>query len=196
MTTREVKQIVAERKDPAPTGGHLSAQEYLKAREEEDEHFRDLMWRFRDRFADCLRVCDSRQDGIFSLKERFKYSASHDASGGWYGSPKGLTAYGADKKAVERTWTETWDHLAVIALQDAGKRKAEPEGHLMISGWMPGGTNPGHPCVCAVLMDFRGDGELKRAFYRWTGKRWEFDVIDEEVAISPTKWMEIPEVEA
>ena len=83
--------------------------------------------------------------------------------------------------------------MAVLTLQEAARSKAEVQ--MMISGWMPGGTNPEHACTCAVLVDIRNDGKLHKSFYRWTGKRWEFDVIDEEVAILPTKWVEIPEVE-
>lgn len=125
LTTRDVKQIVQERKaEPEkPQAGCRSMREYLREREEEDERFRNLLWRFRNAFADCLRVCDTRQDGIYSLKERFKYASSGGPDGGWNGSPKGLTAYGSDRKRIERTWTEVWDHLAVIALQDAGYEK-------------------------------------------------------------------------
>ena len=125
LTKRDIQKIVQERKaEPEkPQSSSRSAQEYLREREEEDERFRNLLWRFRSAFADCLRVCDTRQDGIYSLKERFKYAASSGPNGGWNGSPKGLTAYGSDRKRIERTWTEVWDHLAVIALQDAGYEK-------------------------------------------------------------------------
>jgi hypothetical protein len=93
-----------------------------------------------------------------------------------------------------RTWTEVWDHLAVLTLQEAALPKPEPEGQLMISGWMPGGTNPGHPCTCAAVIRLPS-GNAKKTFYRWSGTRWEFDGIDEKVAILPLKWMELPEVE-
>lgn len=195
LTAREVKQIVAERRDPAPASARYSAEEYLLKREEEDRRFKELVHRFSERFLMCLVVGGSRQDGVVSLKEQLKRSASHSASGGWYGSQKGLTVYDADKKPIERTWTEVWDCLAVLTLQEAARPKPEPEGQMMISGWMPGGTNPGHACTCAVLVDFREDGNLHKAFYRWTGKRWEFDKFDEAVAIQPTKWMELPEIE-
>lgn len=197
LTTREVKQIVAERKaEPVVVQPERqSVDAYLAEREEEDWKFRELLQRFSDRFLRCLVVCGSRQDGILSLKERLKWSARHSPTGGWYGSPKDLTLYGADKKTIKRTWTEVWDHLAVLTLQEAARPKPKPEGQLMIAGWMPGGTNPGHPCTCAVLVDIRQDGRLHKAFYRWSGTRWEFDAIDEQVAILPVKWMELPEVE-
>lgn len=127
LTKRDIQKIVQERKtEPEkPQFSSRSEQEYLREREEEDERFRNLLWRFRSAFADCLRVCDTRQDGIYSLKERFKYAASGGPNGGWQGSPKGLTAYGSDRQRIERTWTEVWDHLAVIALQDVGYETGE-----------------------------------------------------------------------
>ena len=197
LTTREVKQIVAERKEETTGTPRERAELYLIERAAEDLRFRDLLrengrWM---RFAESCSAAGNRAAGIDILKNTWRNAGGGSANFGYRGSPKGLSIHGREECLVERTWTEVWDCLAVIALQDAAKRKAEPEGQLMISGWMPGGTNPGHPCVCAVLLDFRGDGELKRAFYRWTGKTWWFDAIDEEVAILPEKWMEMPETE-
>lgn len=194
LTTREVKQIVAERKaEPVKVQPERqSVDVYLAEREEEDWKFRELLQRYSDRFLRCLLVGGSRQDGIMSLKEQLKRSANHSSVGGWYGSPKDLTLYGADKKPIKRTWTEVWDHLAVLTLQEAARPKPEPEGQLMMNGWMPGGTNPGHPCTCAAVIRLPS-GNAKRTFYRWNGTRWEFDDIDEEVAILPVKWVELPE---
>lgn len=69
---------------------------------------------------------------------------------------------------------------------------ALPEGQLMICGWMPGGTTPKEPCMCAVLVDL-GRDELYRTYYRWSGKAWTFDDIDEPVSIDPTAWLALPE---
>lgn len=67
-----------------------------------------------------------------------------------------------------------------------------PECQLMICGWMPGGTNPKEPCLCAVLIDL-GKEELSRSYYRWSGKEWEFADIDEKVALDPIAWLALPE---
>ena len=130
LTTREVKQIVKERatvgvdlgKDPDRSVD--AVQDYLAARRQEDERFESLLYKYRDAFLPSLRVCEDRKDGIFILKERFKYSSSGSSTGGWAGSPKGLGVHNGDFHMIERTWTEVWDMLAVIALQEAGKAKS------------------------------------------------------------------------
>lgn len=125
-----VKQIVKERatvgvdlgKDPDRSVD--AVQDYLAARRQEDERFESLLYKYRDAFLPSLRVCEDRKDGIFILKERFKYSGSGSSTGGWAGSPKGLGVHNGDFHMIERTWTEVWDMLAVIALQEAGKAKS------------------------------------------------------------------------
>ena len=197
LTTRDVKQIVQERKaEPEkPQAGCRSVEEYLREREQEDGEYREILREMRDQLGKHLEFAQTRQDGIGVLKQVFSNRGGTAGKDAFYtGRGVGLDLHRLRGPNIKRTWTEVWDHLAVLALQEAARPK--PEGQLMIAGWMPGGTNPGHSCTCAVLVDLRGEGDLKKAFYRWTGKRWEFDAIDEEVAILPVKWMEIPEVEA
>ena len=193
LTTREVKQIVAKRKQPGYA--EQKAQEYLAQREEEEELFWGLLRRFRERFANILRLCGDRREGIDIMKLQLKYAAQHSSDGGWTGSPKGVKFYGADHVYVERTWTEIWDVMAVMALQEAGRKQPEPEGQLTIVGYMPGGTNPGREsglCVCMMQLD--PDKEPAPMLLYWDGAKceWQFKhgaAVEQE----PVGWMRLPE---
>ena len=134
LTTRDVKQLVAERK--VVSGVDLAegqsfsvdaAHAYVAARAAEQERFFELLWEYRDTFSDVLRVCEDRKDGIFMLKERFKYSSSRFGTSGFSGSSKGLQLCGEDRVYIERTWTEVWDMLAVMALQEIGQNAKQKE---------------------------------------------------------------------
>ena len=85
---------------------------------DESERYADLLLRYRDKFSEPLRVCEDREDGIFTLKERFKYAGGGSIKGGFDGSPKGLELYGEDKRKIFRPWSAVWDMLAAMALQD------------------------------------------------------------------------------
>lgn len=202
LTTRDVKQIVAERK--VVVGVDLAkgqsfsvdaAQTHLKQRKDETERFESLLYQYRKEFLKALSVCDSRQDGIFVLKERFKYSANGSNAGGWSGQPKGLGLHGGDFRCIERTWTEVWDMLAVMALQEVGRKNTEPEGQLVIAGYMPAGTNPGREsglCVCMMQMD--PEKEPAPMLLYWDGEKceWQFKhgaAVEQE----PVGWMRLPE---
>lgn len=196
LTKRDIQKIVQERKaEPEkPQAGCRSVEEYLQERAQEDGEYREILREMRDQLGRHLEFAQTRQDGISVLKRIFSNRGGMAGADVLYtGRGVGLEVHRLRGNHIKRSWTEVWDHLAVLALQEAARPK--PEGQLMISGWMPGGTNPGHPCSCAVLLDLYGDGKLKKTFYYWTGTEWQFDDIDEEVAILPVKWMEIPEVE-
>lgn len=194
LTTREVKQIVAERKEP--NYAEQRAQEYLAERQDENERFWDLLWDCKDSFFDALRVCEDRRDGIFMLKERFKYRSASSCRAGFAGNPKGLKLWGDDRLYVERTWTEVWDMLAVMALQEAGRKPEAPEGQLTIAGYMPGGTNPGAEsglCVCMMQLDPERDPTPMLLFWDGASGRWRFEHGGATVDMEPLGWMRLPE---
>ena len=108
-----------------------NVQAFLKSREAaakkaEDEQFSELLFRYRASFSSPLRVCEDREDGIFTLKERFKYSGCGSSKGGFEGSPKGLTLYGTDKQRIFRPWAAVYDMLAAMALQDGPVEAEDP----------------------------------------------------------------------
>lgn len=196
LTTREVKQIVAERKG---TGFHQEAADYLLERANEDERYRMLLQGDGDwlRFAESISMAGNRQAGIEILKHRWRNSGGTYMRGGYTGSPKGLRLHGEDHVYIERTWTEVWDMLAVMALQEAGGKpqQAEPEGQLVIAGYMPAGTNPGREsglCVCMMQLD--PEKEPAPMLLYWDGAKceWQFKhgaAVEQE----PVGWMRLPE---
>lgn len=196
LTTREVKQIVAERKT---TDFHQKATDYLLERANEDERYRMLLQGDGDwlRFAESISMAGNRQAGIEILKHRWRNSGGTYMRGGYTGSPKGLRLHGEDHVYIERTWTEVWDMLAVMALQEAGKKpqQAEPEGQLVIAGYMPAGTNPGREsglCVCMMQLD--PEKEPAPMLLYWDGAKceWQFKhgaAVEQE----PVGWMRLPE---
>lgn len=196
LTTREVKQIVAERKT---TDFHQNATDYLLERANEDERYRMLLQGDGDwlRFAESISMAGNRQAGIEILKHRWRNSGGTYMRGGYTGSPKGLRLHGEDHVYIERTWTEVWDMLAVMALQEAGRKpqKAEPEGQLVIAGYMPAGTNPGREsglCVCMMQLD--PEKEPAPMLLYWDGAKceWQFKhgaAVEQE----PVGWMRLPE---
>ena len=200
LTTREVKQIVAERKhDPTPQ----SVTDYLQERQAEDARFRELLQEPFERFARRLAVSETRQDGIRDLKESFSGAGGLNVRTDWMGSAKGLrlrevrtgSAISSVSPAIERTWTEVWDHLAVLAIQTVGRKKQEPEGQLTIAGYMPGGTNPGREsgmCVCMMQLDPEKDPTPMLLYWDGTKCEWQFkhgSAVEQE----PVGWMRLPE---
>ena len=194
LTTREVKQIVAERKQSGYA--EQRAQEYLAERDRQEEIYKDLLWKMREPFAKTLRLCRDRQEGIDVLKHQFRHSGSESADAGWHGNNKGLQVHGPDFQYIGRTWTEVWDMLAVMALQEAGRKQPEPEGQLTIAWWMPGGTNPGSESgLCACMMPLNPMGEPVAKVLYWDGVLgvWKFSKGGEAVKMEPVGWMRLPE---
>ena len=190
LTKREVQQVVREKKTPSVY--EQSAQAYLDQRAEEDELFRELLGFWWKQFASTASIADARHMGVDALKASYKFAASGGPDGGWRGTEKGLEVYGKDRKVIQRTWTEVWDCLAVLALQEVSW--AQPEGQLMICGWMPGGTTPREPCLCACMMDLGGDSPVVKVLW-WDGYGWLFKKMGQEVQLEPMAWLALPEYE-
>ena len=76
--------------------------------------------------------------------------------------------------------------------------ESAPIGQVVISGWMPGGTNPGHSCQCVVdfIFDDEKDGLSFRRMVDWNAimGRWEFH-YGAAVDATPVRWMELPEIQ-
>ena len=71
---------------------------------------------------------------------------------------------------------------------------AQPEGQLVFSGWMPGGTTPATPCDVVADFDMGGTKELRRCC-RWNGKEFLFDKGGVSIDLPPIRWMMLPETE-
>lgn len=80
----------------------------------------------------------------------------------------------------------------LLGLTDDPHPAALPDGQLVLNGWMPGGTTPREPCLCAAWLDLGGPEPVPRFFY-WDGSAWLFKKGGETVQISPEAWMAMPE---
>ena len=87
--------------------------------------------------------------------------------------------------------------LAVMALQEAGRNdhQPEPEGQLVIAGYMPEGTNPGREsglCVCMMRLDPEKDPSPMLLYWDGAKCEWQFKhgaAVEQE----PVGWMRLPE---
>lgn len=116
LSRREFAQAVQQKK-AFRTEDRASA--YLLEREKDEALYRGLLftdglWR---RFARSIGGSQNRADGIAALKARWRNTSCSFGSGGYDGTAKGLILWGTDGLRIERTWTEVWDLLAVMALQ-------------------------------------------------------------------------------
>lgn len=94
--------------------------DYMAQREKDDREFLRICRKYFLAKAVNAGVPRTRGEGIRELKTRFAHAG---AGGGYFeyeGSPKGVKLRRARGPWIERTWTETWDALAVAALMKAG----------------------------------------------------------------------------
>ena len=71
---------------------------------------------------------------------------------------------------------------------------AQPEGQLVICGWMPVGTNPGESGWCVCMMALDPVKPLPKVLW-WDGYIWRFRPGGEEARMEPVAWMRLPEYE-
>ena len=70
-----------------------------------------------------------------------------------------------------------------------------PTGQMMIMGWMPGGTNPAHPCNCVTKFEVNDEhGRFAtQMLCRWNGENFCFPHNGATIDMQPVKWIELPE---
>lgn len=70
-----------------------------------------------------------------------------------------------------------------------------PGQQLVLAGWMPGGTTPGHDCECVAMVNIGDGGKPTKTSLYWMNGIWHYGsqprspVVRDEVLA----WMEIPE---
>lgn len=88
----------------------------------------------------------------------------------------------------------TTDYLFGLT-DDPKPPAAQPEGQMVLAGWMPGGTNPGaEPGWCVCLMSAYGDDPRPKAMW-WNGHEWLFAPEGVSASLDPVGWMRLPEYE-
>lgn len=68
----------------------------------------------------------------------------------------------------------------------------EPEGQMVLAGWMPGGVDPGEPGLFAAVLDL--DGKPLKRLLRWQGGQWTLDPTSTEVCVPVLWWLRLPPV--
>ena len=116
LSRREFAQAVQQKKASY-------AQESDIDHDEEDELFWRLLYSHRFIFWESLRCCGDRKSGIYLLKARYSTAGQGGPDGGFLGDAKGLKLYGPDRVYISRSWACVFDLLAVMALQDVGRRQ-------------------------------------------------------------------------
>lgn len=72
--------------------------------------------------------------------------------------------------------------------------RPEPEGQLVLSGWMPGGTLPFQ--AGDVVADFDlGEGTINRMICFFDGRAFRFKNHGATIDLKPVRWMTLPPVE-
>lgn len=145
-----------------------------------------LDWRHIEA-AFCARVAKHRQETGMTRKE---FAASIGEYPGTYAAWENRSLPGCDRvPKLALALGVTTDYL--FGLTDDPKPPALPEGQLIISGYMPGGTNPGGPCSCVALMD-AGGRKLTKKLLVWNGVSWSFP-NGASVEMEPSWWLRLPE---
>ena len=94
--------------------------DYMAKREKDDSEFLRICQKYFLSLVVRGGVPKTRSEGICELKHRFAHAYSGGGDYEYEGSPKGVKLRRARGPWIERTWTETWDALAVAALMKAG----------------------------------------------------------------------------
>ena len=117
----------ANRKHPLPKEQQSVADDlksevsdYMAQREKDDSEFLRICQKYFLAIVVRYGVPKTRSEGISELKYRFAHAGSGGGDYEYEGSPKGVKLRRARGHWIERTWTETWDALAVAALRKAG----------------------------------------------------------------------------
>lgn len=127
----------------------------------------------------CTPGCYHRSDIEKMLNGEFKAS-SYDNGAGLYPRVDGFQDFCREKGLSA-------DQLLGLA------PAPQPEGQMVISGWMPGGTTPAEPGRFAALMDL-GKKTYFRQFLRWDGTAWLFDNKSAmPLEMEPSWWMRLPD---
>ena len=159
-----VRDLIGEA--PAPSAASNEFQEKWEADrqrirdilEREDDDFFEMLSIIKGSFLRDLGALNSRKEGIELLKKRYRNAGGggYDGLGDWQGSGRGLTLQETDdSKPIARTWTEVYDMLCTMALNDAADgaregRKKVSEQNTAPAGWQTGDPPREGRYLCTV----------------------------------------------
>ena len=154
-TERAITQL-KEAPRPAPSAASNEFQEKWEADrqrirdivEREDDAFFEMLSIIKGSFFRCLGALNSRQEGIEMLKKKNRNAGGggYDGLCDWNGSGRGLTLQETDdSKPITRSWTEVYDMLCTMALNDAADDALRRPKSVSGSGHNPAGWSTGEP---------------------------------------------------
>ena len=166
-----------------------NVQEFVKARAKdeqvaEDEKYIELLGYIRESLERELKGCKNREEGIETLKKKFRWAGGGYKDFDWQGEAKGLRLRGKDRKYILRPWATVWDMLAAMSMQDGpvqasetrekAKSKEERNEELIALRWYESDVEPPDGAHI-VFIDESGivdddeyiDGRLKSGYTGW-----------------------------
>lgn len=164
-------------------------QEFVKAKAKdeqaaEDEKYIELLGYIRESLERELKGCKNREEGIETLKKKFRWAGGGYKDFDWQGEAKGLRLFGKDRKYILRPWATVWDMLAAMSMQDGpvqasetrekAKSKEERNEELLALTWHESDVEPPDGAHI-VLIDETGlvdddeyiGGRLKSGYNDW-----------------------------
>ena len=139
------------------------ADAYLEERHQEDDSFFEMLTIIKGFFLRDLGALNSRQEGIELLKKNHRHHSGGGYDGLWdyEGSGKGLTLQETEtSKPIARTWTEVYDMLCTMALNECSMETGKPkkvsaaDTNLDQLEWIRGSEPPKEGrYICLVDMD-------------------------------------------
>lgn len=164
-------------------------QEFVKAKAKdeqaaEDEKYIELLGYIRESLERELKGCKNREEGIETLKKKFRWAGGGSKEFDWQGEAKGLRLFGKDRKHILRPWATVWDMLAAMSMQDGPvqaskthektKSKEERNEELLALRWYESDVEPPDGAHI-VFIDEVGivdddeyiDGRLKSGYTGW-----------------------------
>lgn len=162
-----------------------NVQEFVKARakneqDAEDEKYVELLGCIRESLERELKGCKNREEGIETLKKKFRWAGGGYKDFDWQGEAKGLRMRGEDRKYILRPWATVWDMLAAMSMQDGPtsrekiKPKEERNEELLALRWHESDVEPPDGAHI-VFIDEAGivdddeyiNGRLKSGYTGW-----------------------------
>lgn len=187
-----------------------------KAKDEqaaEDEKYIELLGYIRESLERELKGCKNREEGIETLKKKFRWAGGGSKEFDWQGEAKGLRMCGKDRKYILRPWATVWDMLAAMRMQDEpasggkspdvshekAKRKGERNEEPLALTWHESDVEPPDGAHI-VFIDEAGivdddeyiDGRLKSGYTGWEEVvLWTLHPDDpaQDKAVSSPEWL-------
>lgn len=185
---------------------NFNPEAYLRERDEEDENFFWMLKEVAEMYIQPLREVKDRREGIETLKRTFKNGGGAYRMGIlWDGKPNGLRLVrGADHFDITRTWTDVYDMLSLIALQQAAKadrkqaaRKDPPPSPAGGLQWSTG--TPTEPGVYELRVGMGTEETPQTAMWSrmaWTGEDWTHisTGVPLTTGLKVYRWVKLPEI--